>query len=189
MFSIINMDPSDATVIAALISSITAIIVALIHCYSPIKLKNRQARRKEKKQPRETKIFLIKNLGNNEKCWIMTMVIFVPWIVISPFLYGWLIGLLNIFILIPIVTIVLDILKPIKLVTTVFSVFALHSFNLYITEFAYQSEIGLIELVSDASKAYYSSLIIRGFLPYFLIFIFGNILIIYAVRRYRIRKF
>jgi len=182
------MSEWNSPILVALIGAISAIIIALINCYGPVMTKNRKSRKKGKKQSGEKKISMQKKLGDNEKCWIMIMLLFVPWIIVSPFLYGWLIGLLNIFILIPIVTVIIAIVKPIKLGIAVFSVLALHSFNLYLTEYAYQSITGLVELVSDASKAYYSSLIATGFFPYFLTIILGNILIIFAINRYRIRR-
>jgi hypothetical protein len=188
-FSSKHMNEFDSAILVALISAVSAIIVALINCYGLIKINMSRSRKREREPSREMKSPTLIKLGDNEKCWIMIMFIFLPWIIVSSIFYGWFVGLFNVYILIPVVTVVLVIVKPIKLGTVVFSVLAIHSLNLYMTEFAfrYRPAAGVIVLFSSSFRAYYSSLILSG-LPSFLVVILGNILIIYAINRYRMKR-
>ena len=189
----------DSAVWASLISAISAIIVALINYYGIIKTKTRCVHKRKPKLSRkmETPVFI--EIGINERRWIMIMCIFIPWLIFSPILLGISMGIFNLFIIIPVFTVILAMVYPIKPLTAVFAVVAVHPLNLYLTEFVFRFNPGNN---SRAATSYYKPIIyefsnslasssqsfIMNDLPWILLIILINIVIIYMVCRYRIKK-
>lgn len=164
----ISLDP---IVEAALIAAISAISVAIINYFGLIKTKTQIDYKKKSKG---------KKINENERYWIKSMFIFIPWLIISIYFQQSIMGFINELITIPIVMGLLAFFKPIQLGNLIFTVLSLLSFNYYL--------IGLSNELVGTIPGYRA-----GFLEIFesgLLFLIAIILfnILFALLIYYIRK-